>query len=145
MKKIFVIKSARGRMWELLMKAILRCLPMERLTPISDNTVSALLKVKLWFISIPMDVTVVTADIVPDESVVTYVHAKGMGGLMKLTQKFTFILKEKAENETEVSCEVTYSGKSFVLTVLWVFLAPMIKGIAKDTFLKLEDRLTKWA
>jgi len=145
MNKTFVIKSAVERIYELLMKAILRCLPMEQLVPVSDNTVNALLKVKLWFLSIPMAVQVVTADIVPNESVVTYVHAKGLGGLMKLTQKFTFALKSKGEKETEVSCTVEYQEKSWFLGIAWVLFAPMIKGIGMDTFQKLEERLTKWA
>jgi len=145
MKKVFVIQSPRQRIWELLMKAILRCLPLERITPISDNNVSALLRVKVLFISLPLDVNVVTSDVNPDESVNTLVKAKGLGGLIWLNQMFRFALRSLGEKETEVTCQVNYEGMSALLRVSWFAFAPMIKGIATDTFDKLEKRLAQWA
>ena len=127
------------------MKAILRCLPLERITPLSDNNVSALLKVKVLFISVPLYVNVVTSDVNPNESVVTLVKAKGLGGLMWLNQKFKFALKAAGEKETEVSCQVSYEGMSPLLRITWLIFSPMIKGIARDTFAKLEQRLKQWA
>ena len=140
-----MVNGPRARIWDLLMKAIIRCLPLEKITPISDDTISAELKIKYWFINIPLQVEVTTADIVPEESVVTNVNAKGIGGLMKLIQKFTFALKAVDDNTTEVSASVLFVSKSFFVQRLWFIFAPLINNITIDTFNQLEKMLVKWA
>jgi carbon monoxide dehydrogenase subunit G len=145
LEKTFVIGSSPERIWELLLKAILRCMPLERMKPLSDNNVSALLRVKLGFISIPMGVNVETADVSPSESVVTIVKAKGLCGFVWLNQRFTFILKKVSEEETEITCKVVYEEMSPLLKVSWVLLSHFVEAMAKDTFNLLEERLKQWA
>jgi carbon monoxide dehydrogenase subunit G len=138
----FVIGSPRQRIWELLLKAALMCMPLERLVPQSATKIQALLRVKMGFISLPMDVEVEIVNMSPPVSMEIVIKAKGVRGIIWLNQRATFILTPISEGETEIACKLAEEGMA---TLLRLFLLPTVKSFARDTFNNLEERLKKWA
>ena len=138
----FVIDSSRKRIWELLLKSVLRFMPFERIKPLSEKSVRALLKVRMGFISLPMDVEVEIVEASPPETMVTVLKARGMGGIIWLKQRATFTLVPVGDDKTEVSCKIGLEGMSIIVRT---FLLRLVKSFALDSFTGLEERLRKWA
>ena len=140
-EKNFVINSSQKRIWELLLKSVLRFMPFERIRPKSEKSVQALLKVKMGFITLPMDVEVDIVEASAPEKLVTILNSKGMGGLINLKQKATFQLIPAGEDKTTVDCHIE-AEKIGILVRL--FLLWRVKSVARDSFQGLEERLNKW-
>jgi len=138
----FSIESPRQRIWELLLKSVLRFMPFERIKPLSEKSVRALLKVKMGFISLPMNVMVEIVEATPPESLVTVLEARGMGGIIWLKQRATFKLASAGEAKTEVACKIALEDMGAIVKI---FLLRKVKTFARDSFTGLEDRLRKWA
>jgi len=141
-EKAFIISSSQQRIWEILMKAVLRFMPLERMKPQSEKSVRALLRVKMGLISLPLDVEVEIVDASPPTLLVTTLRAKGMGGVIWLNQRSTFTLTSISEGKTEVACKIAEEGMAILLRV---FFLKGIKDFAGDAFSKLEERLRQWA
>ena len=138
----FVVEATRERIWELLLRATLRLMPFERCNIRSETAFSALLRMKVAFISMPMDVDMNIVDIVPPETLNTELKAKGMGGLVWINQKSTFALKTVGGNKTEVTATIVAEGMA---PILKFFFVPMVKKFAGESFKNLEGRLKQWA
>ena len=138
----FVVDSSKQRIWGLLLKAVLRCLALERMKPKSASQVVALLRVRIGPIRLPMDVLVDIVDISPPESLVTIIKARGMREIIWLDQRCTFTLTPISEGKTEVSCKMAEEGMSILLRM---FLLPTVRNFARDTFHNLEELLRQWA
>ena len=138
----FVIDATRERIWELLLRATLRLMPFERCNIRSQTEFSALLRMKVAFISLPMQVEMNIVDIVPPETLNTILKAKGMGGIVWINQKSTFTLTSAGEGKTEVNAKIVAEGMA---PLLRVFFLPMVKSFARDAFKNLEERLRQWA
>lgn len=138
----FVISSSQQRIWELLLKSVLRFMPFERMRPLSEKSVRALLRVRIGFISLPLDVEVEVVDASPPESMFTVLKSKGMGGLVWLNQKATFTLTPVTEGETEVACKIISEGMG---PLVRVFLLRRVRIFAQNAFNRLEELLKQWA
>ncbi len=138
----FVIDSSQQRIWALLLKSVLRFMPFERMRPLSESSVSALLRVKMGFISLPMAVEVEITDASPPERMVTVLKSKGMGGMVWLRQRATFSLALVGEGKTEVTCKIAEEGMGILVRM---FLLPRVKTFARESFNGLEERLRRWA
>ena len=138
----FIISNSRQRIWELILKAALRFMPFERMKPISERSIQALLRVKIGFINLPLNVEVEIADISPPESLATVLKAKCMGGLVCLNQRSIFTLRPINEVKTEVDCKIVEEGMSVLFRI---FLLWWVKRYARDTFNSIEARLREWA
>ena len=138
----FVVEATRERIWELLLRATLRLMPFERCNIRSETAFSALLRMKVAFVSLPMDVDMNIVDIVPPETLNTELKAKGMGGMVWINQKSTFALKSVGEDKTEVTATIVAEGMA---PVLRLFFVPMVKKFAAASFKSLEERLKQWA
>ncbi len=141
-ERTFVIDANRERIWELLLRATLRLMPFERCNIRSETAFSALLRMKVAFVSLPMDVDMNIVNIVPPETLNTELKAKGMGGLVWINQKSTFALKSVGEGKTEVKATIVAEGMA---PILKLFFIPLVKKFAADSFKNLEERLRQWA
>lgn len=141
-ERTFVIDADRERIWELLLRATLRLMPFERCNIRSQTEFSALLRMKVAFISLPMQVDMNIVDIVPPETLNTTLKAKGMGGIAWINQKSTFVLTPAGEGKTEVHAKIVAEGMA---PILKMFFVPMVKSFARDSFKNLEERLRQWA
>ncbi len=138
----FVIDADRERVWELLLRATLRLMPFERCNIRSQTEFSALLRMKVAFISLPMQVEMNMVDIVPPEKMNTILTSKGMGGIIWINQRSTFTLTSAGEGKTEVNAKIVAEGMT---PLLRIFALPMVKSFARDAFKNLEERLKQWA
>lgn len=141
-ERTFVVDADRERIWELLLRATLRLMPFERCNIRSQTEFSALLRMKVAFISLPMQVDMNIVDIVPPETLNTTLKAKGMGGIVWINQKSTFTLTSAGEGKTEVHAKIVAEGMA---PILKMFFVPMVKSFARDSFKNLEERLKQWA
>lgn len=141
-EKEFIISSSQQRIWELLLKAVLRFMPFERMRPLTEKSVRALLKVKMGFISMPMDVEVEVTQTSPPESMITMLRSKAMGGIVWINQKATFNLESVGEDKTRVSCKIEDDGMGIIVRL---FLLWRVKAISREAFTALEERLSQWA
>ena len=137
-ERTFVIDATRERIWELLLRATLRLMPFERCNIRSETAFSALLRMKVAFVSLPMDVDMNIVDIVPPETLNTELKAKGMGGMVWINQKSTFALKAVGESKTEVTAIIVAEGMAHILKI---FFVPMVKKFAAASFKNLEELL----
>jgi len=140
-EKKFIINSSQQRIWELLLKSVLRFMPFERMRPITEKSVRALLRVKMGFISLPMDVEVEIVEASAPELLVTVLNSKGMGGLINLKQRATFKLVPVDENKTEVDCNIVAEEMGIIVRI---FLLWRVRTVARDSFQGLEERLNQW-
>ena len=140
-ERIFVIDSSREKIWELILKAVLRFMPFERIDIRSEKIISALLRMKIWFISVPMNVEIEIAEMSPPESMVTILRTKGILGMVWLNQKATFRLATIGTGETEVACRTVDEGMS---SLLRMFLLRKVKSFAEEALENLENLLRKW-
>jgi len=138
----FIVDAPRQRIWDLLLRATLRLVPFERCDIKSDTEFNAILKMKVAFISLPMQVEMKLEDIVPPEKMNTLLKAKGMGGLAWINQRSTFTLKAVGEDKTEVTATIVAESMA---PLLKMFFLPMVKSFAGDSFKSLEERLKQWA
>lgn len=138
----FVIDATRQRIWDLLLRATLRLMPFEKCYIESDTEFSAVLKMKMAFITMPMQMHIKIVDMAPPQTMVTALKAKGMGGLAWINQKSTFTLTQVDENKTEVTCRI--EAEDMALLLRWFFL-PKVKSFAQDAYKGLEERLKQWA
>lgn len=137
----FVINSSQQRIWELLLKSVLRFMPFERMRPQSEKSVRALLRVGVGFISLPMDVEVEVVNTSPPESMVTVLKSKGMGGIVWINQRATFTLTPVSEGKTEVACKIEEDGMGIMVRL---FLLWRVRTVAQDAFKGLNARLKRW-
>jgi carbon monoxide dehydrogenase subunit G len=141
-EKKFIISSSQQRIWELLLKAVLRFMPFEKMRPLTEKSVRALLKVKMGFISMPMDVEVEVTQTSPPESMITMLRSKAMGGIVWINQKATFTLTPISEDKTEVACQIADDGMGIIVRL---FLLWRVKTVSQEAFDGLEERLRQWA
>jgi hypothetical protein len=135
----FIVNNSPKRINDLLLRAILRCMPLERMRPVSAMKVNALLRMGIWFIKVPLDVEVEVTSASP---MVTLIKARGLKGIVWLNQKCTFILKPNGEEKTEVSCLMESEGMGILLRI---FFLPAVKSFARNTFNNVEERLKQWS
>jgi len=138
----FIVDASRQRIWDLLLRATMRLMPFERCNIHSQTEFSALLRIKVGPIRLPMQVQINIVDIVPPESLNTILDAKGMGGVAWIKQKVTFRLSPVGENKTEVDSKTFTEGISPILKLLFL---PIVKGFVVDSYKLLEERLRQWA
>jgi hypothetical protein len=141
-QKKFIISSSQQRIWELLLKATLRSVPLERMKPISERNIQGLIRVKLGFISLPMNVDIKIDEISSPDSMTTLLKAKGMKGLIQMKQKSIFNVASVDGDKTEVSCVIEEDGVSVFLKI---FLLWKVKRFATEVLVNLQNQLRQWA
>ncbi len=138
----FIVDAPRQRIWDLLLRATMRLMPFERCNIRSQAEFTALLRMKVGPIKLPMQVEIKIVDIVPPDSLNTRLNAKSMGGIVWIIQKATFKLSSIDEGRTEVDAKAFIEGMS---PIIKLFFLPMVKGFVNDSYKLLEERLKQWA
>ncbi len=137
----FVINSSRERIWECLIMALMRCIPFERMEFADERSFSALLKIRIGFIALPMQVKMDIVDIIEPETIVTTLKARGMRGMVWLNQKATFKLTAIDKAKTEVAGKLVAEGMA---TILRIFLLWRVKSFASDSLVSVKGLLKEW-
>lgn len=137
----FTINSSRERIWECIIKALMRCIPFEGMQFADERSFSAILRMKMGFITLPVRIKMEIIDMVKLESIVTTLQARGLGGLVWFNQKATFTLTTVDESKTEVASKMEAEGMAFLLRTLLLW---KVKGFARETLDGLEVLLKQW-
>ncbi len=135
----FAVDSSRERLWQLIARVVFSSLSsVERMEIIDENNWQALLKVKLGFITLNMDLKGETIDTTPPEMIGVRLRATGMGGIAKLDQKVTIKLDPLDDARTEVTCRAVAYGMG---SLFKLFLLGRARSFATETFDSIEKRL----
>jgi len=137
----FTINSPRERIWEYIIMALMRCMSFEGMQFADERSFSAILRMKMGFITLPVRIKMEIIDIVKLESIVTTLQARGLGGLVWFNQKATFTLTTVDESKTEVASKMEAEGMAFLLRTLLLW---KVKGFARETLDSLEVLLKQW-
>lgn len=120
----FTVGTQRQRVWSLLGRVIFDSLQLERFHARDDRNFDALLRVKLAFFSLPMQVEGLMADISPPESLTVLLEVRGLR-IIQLSQKVTIALSQAEGGKTEVACKASMERMS-------AFFRPFLIGKAKS-------------
>lgn len=109
----FSIAAQQQRVWKLLGSAIFQSLPLEEMNNINQTTFYAIFRLRLGFISIPLNLKGKFVDIIDPSSLSSLIWVKR--GIIQLGIKVTFTLKEAIGGKTEVICSATEEGKDSII------------------------------
>ncbi len=140
--KNFILDSPRERVWQLLLRVVMRCMPFESMELVDEKNFVARLKIGIGFIAVPMRVQIGITDIFEPESLVTILKARGMGGMVWLNQKATFTLTSLSESKTQVTCNLVAQGMARLLRVFFLW---KVKSFVQDSLDNIEALLRQWA
>ena len=135
----FVIEASQERLWQLIGRVIFSSLQgVERLEIIDENNWQALLRVKLGFIVLNMNLTGEMVDTSPPDTLGVRLRAKSKGGVLQLNQKVTVKFTVIDEAKTEVFCKAIAEG---VGPLFRLFLLGRARSFAGGIFDSIEERL----
>ncbi len=140
--KNFIIDSPRERVWQLLLRVVMRCMPFESMELVDEKNYFALLKIGIGCIALPVRVQIEITDIFEPESLVTILKARGMGGMVWLNQKATFTLTSLSESKTQVTCNLVAQGMARLLRIFFLW---RVKSFAQGSLENIEALLRQWA
>lgn len=102
----FLIEAPAQRIWKLLGRVIFDSLELEGFHAQDNRNFDALLRVKLAFFTLPMQVEGVMTDITPLKSLTVRLEVKGLR-VIHLNQEVTIALSPANGGKTEVFCQVS--------------------------------------
>jgi len=134
----YIIQAPQHRVWDLLASSVIQGMPVEQMDIVSDTTIVAVLRVKVGFIEVPVDLKVEVADITPMQSLSTLVNASKRG--IKSTLRVSFALAAVTEDETSVACTAVEEASSPVMRLMrW-----QQRRFAGEIFASIKDRLERF-
>ena len=139
--KKFIINSSREKIWECVLKALMRCMSFEAMQFTNERAFSALLRLRIGFIALPMHVKVEIVNIEKFETIEAKIRAKGMGELIWFNQRVSFTLMAINKSKTEVTAEIVNERMALVLRTLLLW---KVKNFARETLDRLEVLLRQW-
>jgi len=135
----FVIEASQERLWQLIGGVIFDSLPsLERMEITDENNWRALLRVKLGFIVLNVNLTGQMIGVIPPERLGVRLSIRGKGGIIRLNQRVNIVFTPIDETKTEVACNAVAEG---VGTFFKLFLLGQARGFAGSIFDKMEERL----
>ena len=121
---VFTVPAPRSRVWDLLGPALLNSpLGLEKIEVLDENHVRAEARLKCGFLTLPMKLLVIFAELVEPERMGVEMQACALGGLVRLDQKIQFVLHALNEQETEVRCQSFAKGVNPLLFPVLVWMA----------------------
>ncbi|MFC1971117.1 hypothetical protein ACFLV0_04200 [Chloroflexota bacterium] len=115
-EKQFTIDAPQQRVWKLLGSSIFQCLPLEEMHAPNQTTFYAILRWRLRFTSIPLNLKGKLVDIVEPSSLGAIIWVKR--GVVNLGMKITFILRPVNEGKTEVVCSATEESRGIIVRIM---------------------------
>lgn len=137
-QKHFVIDAHQQRVWELLGSAVFQCLPLEEMNILNQTTFYAVLRWRLGFISIPLNLKVKLVDILAPHSLGSVIWVTR--GIIQLGLRATFTLRPVNEAKTEVICSATEEGKE---SIMGRIMRRWERSFAEEVFNSIRVRLEK--
>ena len=137
-QKNFDIDAPQQRVWKVLGSAVFQCLPLEEMNILNQTTFHAVLRWRLGFISIPLNLRVKLVDIVAPHSLGSVIQAKK--GIIQLGLKVTFTLRPVNEGKTEVICSATEEGTG---NIMGRIMRRWQRNFAGQVFDSIRARLEK--
>jgi len=139
----FTIDASQERVWNLLGKVIFDSLPgLERIQIRDQDRFGALLRVKVGFITLNMDVSGEMVDLSPPQSLAIVLYLKGMWGMFRLNQRVIFALSSVNHGKTAVTSKALGEKLGFLFRIIFMRKA---KSFAHDIFRSIEERLKQLA
>jgi carbon monoxide dehydrogenase subunit G len=140
-EKTFKIAGSQEKIWEFLTKALLRSIPFEQMEFTDERGFSALLKLKIGYLTLPAKVKVAILNMVDPETFTVKISLSGIGGIIRLEQVARFDVKGSDKGPTEVVVKLETERMS---PLLHTFLLWKVKGFARDFLDKVERLLKDW-
>jgi len=142
-EKDFVVEASQERVWRLIGKVIFSSLPgMEQVEILDENNFRALLRMKVLWVQLSMNLKGQMVDVLPPESFSVRLSLEGPGGLFKTDQRVAFAITRVENNKTAVGCKATIENMGFLPRVM---LLGQARRFARSTFEAIEKRLKELA
>ncbi|MFC1971561.1 hypothetical protein ACFLV0_06540, partial [Chloroflexota bacterium] len=132
----FVINAPLEKVWRLLGSAVFQCLPLERMDIVDQTHFNAVLRWKLAFVKIPLNLKTIMDDIVAPTTFGCVIQIEK--GIMKLGTRVTFNLKAIGEDKTEIDCVATKEGER---TLLGRITGGQQRSFSENVFSSIRTRL----
>ena len=132
----FVIDAPLEKVWRLLGSAVFQCLPLEMMNIVDQTHFSAILRWKLLFVKIPLNIKSVMDNIVPPTTFGCVIRVEK--SIMKLGTRVTFNLKAIGEDKTEINCVATAEGNR---SLLGRITRGQQRSFAENVFSSIQKRL----
>jgi carbon monoxide dehydrogenase subunit G len=140
-EKTFRVAGSQEKIWEFLTKALLRSIPFEQVEFTDERGFSALLRLKIGYLTLPTKVTVAISNMVEPETFAAKISLSGMGGIIQLDQVARFDVKGSDKAPTEVAAKLEAERMS---PLLHTFLLWKVKNFARDFLNNVERLLKDW-
>jgi hypothetical protein len=134
-QKNVVIEAPQQQVWKVLGSAIFQCLPLEEMNIIDQKNFQAVLKWRLGFFSIPLNLKGKVTDILSPDLMSFVIQVEKW--LLRMSLKVTFTLKQVNEGSTEIAGIATV-GKQ---TLIGRIMSGQQRSFATKTFDEIMARL----
>jgi len=134
----YILQAPLHRVWDLLASSVIQGIPVEQMDIVNDMTITAILKVRLGPVEVPVPVRVEVADIAPMTSLSTLVTATK--GPFQSRIRVSFALASVSDDETSVDCTaVEEAGHPLMRLMRW-----QQRRFAGDIFRSIKGRLEQF-
>lgn len=135
----FEVEASRDRVWRLIGKVVLSCLPgMEQVEILDEYNFRALLRVRMPFKELSMRLKGEIVDMSPLESFAVKLELDGLEGLLRLNQKVEIAMTPLEASKTAVLCRATAENAGIFFRT---FLLGQARRFARSTFDAIQNRL----
>ncbi len=136
----FVIEASQQRVWDLLGRTVYGCLPLEKMNIVNETTAYAVLRWRLGFISLPLDLKLELVDISPPGLLGSKIWVKKQV-IQLVALKVTFTLRPVNKGRTEVVCTAMEEGGG---TILRWLLGGQQRSFTEGMFDSIRARLERF-
>jgi hypothetical protein len=135
-QKQFVIKASQERVWNLLARTVFGVLPLEKMNLVNATTTYAVLRWRLAFVSVPLNIKIELQDVLSPSLFGSKISVNK--SILHLTIRVRLVLRVVNDSETEVTCIALEEGKG---TILGRLLRPQQRNFAMNIFDRIRQKL----
>jgi hypothetical protein len=135
-QKQFVIKASQERVWNLLARTVFGVLPLEKMNLVNATTTYAVLRWRLAFVSVPLNIKIELQDVSSPSLFGSKISVNK--SILHLTVRVRLVLRVVNDSETEVTCIALEEGKG---TILGRLLRAQQRNFAMNVFDRIRQRL----
>lgn len=140
-EKAFRVNGSQDKIWGCLTKALLNSMPLEQIDFVDEKRMSAVLRLKMSCLELPLRVNLEISDIVEREILAAKIKATGLRGIIQLSLTVRFSLAGTNNRGCEVSGRLEAEEMSLPVRVLLLW---KVKGFARDSLDTVERLLRAW-
>lgn len=135
-QKQFAIKASQERVWNLLARTVFGVLPLEKMNLVNATTTYAVLRWRLAFVSVPLNIKIELQDVSSPSLFGSKIAVNK--SILHLTIRVRLVLRVVNDSETEVTCIALEEGKG---TILGRLLRAQQRNFAMNIFDRIRQRL----